>query len=337
MAPRPDSPAPDEASHWYVRVREGLDATEAAAYLKWLDADPANREAFERLDATWLDLGPFGSSAEVLTLRREAVGNIHRGAHTRRTRFSLYIKAAAAAVILLAVGTGLVLWSLPPSEQSYQAPLGERRNVVLADGSTVALDQGSQVKVVYRPLSRELQLVRGQAEFHVAKNAMRPFSVEAAGERVVATGTVFNVDLLSRRVIVTLIEGHVRVSEPAAIGRAAIELNPLQKLTLDLSTGLFGLSRVDADGIEAWKQGKLVFEDEPLENAIERENRYAEHKIVLVAPAMASSPIKGVFRVGDSRAFAEAVADEFALHMTTSFAGDMVLSASQPPKLSKLR
>src|SRR3546814_3966246 len=80
------------------------------------------------------------------------------------------------------------------SSDLYRTVLGERRVVTLADGSTVSLDAASEVRVAYSERARELALVRGQARFDVAHDPRRPFAVQARDQRVVATGTAFNVD-----------------------------------------------------------------------------------------------------------------------------------------------
>src|SRR3546814_1264895 len=85
------------------------------------------------------------------------------------------------------------------SSDLYRTVLGERRVVTLADGSTVSLDAASEVRVAYSERARELALVRGQARFDVAHDPRRPFAVQARDQRVVATGTAFNVDLLDRK------------------------------------------------------------------------------------------------------------------------------------------
>src|SRR3546814_3917007 len=106
------------------------------------------------------------------------------------------------------------------SSDLYRTVLGERRVVTLADGSTVSLDAASEVRVAYSERARELALVRGQARFDVAHDPRRPFAVQARDQRVVATGTAFNVDLFGPQVLITLIEGHVQVLE-ATSSRAA--------------------------------------------------------------------------------------------------------------------
>ena len=313
-----------EAAEWLVRIRDGLSGAESDEHIRWLCADPANGIALQRLQTAWTAVGELGSSPELIAIRRRAL-DTGRSGRPGLHRLNFKIAAAVVAASLVVGGLGFGAWITSGAESNYQTAPGELRTVTLADGSTVSLDENSRVNVVYRPFSREVRLVQGQAEFHVAKNRARPFWVEAAGERVVATGTVFNVDLLSKKVIVTLVEGRVRVSEPAAADAGVIELDPSDRLIVDQSSGSVSKARVNVNDVEAWKQRRLVFESEPLESAIERINRYARRKIVMFAPKAANTPMSGVFRVGESEAFAEDAAAELSLRIERAANGDILL------------
>jgi transmembrane sensor len=86
-------------------------------------------------------------------------------------------------------------------------------------------------------------------------------------------------------------------------------------------------TRVLGDDAEAWKQGKLVFEEEPFDSAIERVNRYASNKVVDLSDVSDRAPITGVFTAGDTRLFAEAVSAELSLRLDRAQNGDFVLSS----------
>jgi transmembrane sensor len=131
---------------------------------------------------------------------------------------------------------------------------------------------------------------------------------------VIATGTLFNVDMLDRHLFVTLLRGSVVVAkEAAAPTDEEIPLKPSERLIVERATGAVQKIRIDAVDADAWARGKLVFEVEPLDQAVARVNRYARRKIVLEAPKQATQPISGVFNVGDVDAFAEAVSAQLPL------------------------
>jgi transmembrane sensor len=212
--------------------------------------------------------------------------------------------AAIAATLLIAVvaGIGAYTWLNRPDD--YQTAAGERRVVTLADGSKLSLDASSEVTVQYRKHERALHLLRGQARFDVAHDKSRPFSVVAGNQRVIATGTAFNIDMAGPRVFVTLIEGHVVVVNEDNAGRW--ELRAGQELTATPSLPPL-IATANTAKVTAWTIGQIVFDDEPLSSVVERVNRYSNTPILIADPAVAQMRISGVFNAGDAPGFVEIV------------------------------
>lgn len=215
-----------------------------------------------------------------------------------------------AVTILALVGSGMI-WvaTRGPQPQVYETRAGEQRTVVLPDSSKIMMDRNSRVSVMYSDRFRDLELSRGQAEFEVAKDPLRPFTVVAGKQRVVATGTLFNVDLLDGQLLVTLLRGEVAVADEigARHARRPVMLRPSERLAMEQSSGLIRRTHVDASAVDAWRRGKIVFAQEPLGRAVARVNRYAARPITLTAWDYARAPISGVFDLGDSEGFARAV------------------------------
>ena len=77
--------------------------------------------------------------------------------------------------------------------------------------------------------------------------------------------------------------------------------------------------RVDRDGTEqfnsdadiqaatAWREGKVIFRDAPLRDAIERMNRYSRLRLQIEPGALAEERVSGVFEAGDALGFAKAL------------------------------
>ena len=131
---------------------------------------------------------------------RRVIGIGTRAAACLRSRPSLLIGL---------VGISGYWWLVLPDD--YRTAIGERRVITLSDGSKLSLDADSEVTVRYGKHDRSLHLLKGQARFDVAHDKTRPFSVVAGSQKVIATGTAFNIDMAGPKVLVTLIEGHVVV------------------------------------------------------------------------------------------------------------------------------
>lgn len=210
-------PSPDDlaiqqaAARWTVDRDRGLSAAESVEFELWLAADPRHAAAMRRTGGAWslLDRVPdLAAQRELLVLRQKR----------ERSRRLVYFSSLAAAALLAVAALGW--WRSASSSAS--APLASAlvatgpREVVLADGTAVKLNAGSEIVEEYEPAERRVRLTRGEAHFDVTKDKARPFIVVAGGVRVRAVGTAFNVNFHSSRVEVLVTEGAVRVATPGA-------------------------------------------------------------------------------------------------------------------------
>lgn len=305
--------AMEAAAAWRVRMDEAAWSPADDAELDvWLAADERHAQAFEQTGAVWDFFDVNAAEPEMMRARRDAIDRAQRAAGRRWSGPGRFVRlpgygriaAGLAAVAVLAAG----IYPLVDGKVSYGTGLGERRVVTLADGSKVSLDALTRVSVDYSKSARRLTLIRGQARFDVAKDVTRPFSVAARDRTVVATGTAFNIDLLAPEVRVTLIEGRVVVLPRARSTAPAksVELRTGQQLvaTADAAPTVAPANLAETT---AWQQGKIIFDDEPLEDAVARVNRYSKRKIALGDAAARATRVSGVFEAGDTAAFVGAV------------------------------
>ncbi len=323
--------AVDQASRWYLRLLAApLSAAESRALQAWIKADPRHAALLAQAQSAWDVVGEQAAQPRMLRLRHEAVAQLrqaNRETQRRRRRSGM---AAAVAGVLLAIGLS-AFWMLAP--RAYRTGIDERTRIVLEDGSSATLDAASELKVRYTQGRRQLWLERGRASFDVAKDPARPFSVQAAGKRVVATGTRFSVERLDRQMRVVLYEGRVAVwsvrdgvrdglskvslqtaAEPAAGARA---LRPGQELIASADPAA-DLARarvvaVDPKEAQAWENGQLIFRDVPLALAVARVNRYSRTPLRLGDAQVARIRVSGLFRAGDTAAFVDGVTAVFAV------------------------
>jgi len=298
-----------EAPDWSIEQDAELEA--------WLQADERHAEAFERTGQVWDYFDQHAASPELIAARRALLGRVQRQARGRwgeRPAVPARRMAAAAMLAIALLGAGVL--PLVSRGDVYQTGRGERRVVTLRDGSVLSLDALTKVSVHYQKNARRLTLERGQARFDVAHDVSRPFSVTARDRTVVATGTAFNIDVLRPEVRVTLIEGRVLVlrRDPPLIPLIGTPARPAKPVELHAGEALVAtrdapprLVKADLDEATAWQKGKLMFDREPLGEAVERVNRYSDRRIVVADAQAAAVPISGVFNIGDVNAFLEAV------------------------------
>lgn len=287
-----------EAVRLRVRLAElGVDSTpESEAWLR----EPENFAAWVQVSEPWEFLDEQADAPEALAARRQALQSLRQNRMSPHPHGWHYAIGGIAAILILGIlvwaGVG---WLQRPAD--YATALGERRVVTLDDGSRVSLDSDSEVTVRYTDTARILHLLRGQARFDVAHDVERPFSVLAGGEKVIATGTAFNIDLSGNGVLVTLIEGHVVVVDEKAVSmpsRRQISLESGQQLTA-LAQKEPAVEHANIQRVTAWMNGQLIFDNEPLSQVVARVSRYTKVPIAIRDPQVAAMRISGVFNTGD--------------------------------------
>ena len=338
--------AREQAALWCVRLADDdLDHAGREALQAWFDADETHRGLLDDAVAAWRAVEEQAARPGMIALRGEALEDLRRAQRERWARPDRRpaIWTALAACLVVAVGTG-VAWraSLP---DVYRTTEGERRIVELADGSRASLDSATVLKVKYDGGRRRLWLDSGRAKFSVAKDPLRPFSVAAGDKLVVATGTVFSVERLTGQMRVVLYEGHVAVLDdgagrrnaPAPIKVGAIPaeklLTPDHELVTSTGAEATVVSPTDPARAKAWENGQLVFQDEPMDLAVERVNRYARAKLRIGDPSVGRLRISGVFTSGDTDAFVDGVTAVLPVHAVAAN-GETVLKIDRGQKNS---
>ena len=301
----------DAAAAWRMRVDEpGWSLADEQALAAWLAEDDSHAQAFARTGQVWDFFEEHAAAPEMMRARRDAIDRAQRRAGHRWAGAGWLLRAPAPARIAAGIAAAVVLgagaWPLVDGVDVYRTGFGERRVVTLDDGSKLSLDGRTRIEVRYTKGARELKLVAGQARFDVARDPLRPFKVAARDQTVVATGTAFNIDVSAPMVCVTLIEGRAIVLDRDALKAKPVELRGGQQLVAPVDAPPV-VEVADLGEATAWQQGKIIFDDEPLAQAVERVNRYSERQVVVADAAARAQRVSGVFDAGDMDAFVEAV------------------------------
>lgn len=312
------------AGQWCLRMAEGaLSDAQMAEFLAWIGEDPENQRCFDSVSAMWSALGEESTSPEMIIHRQKALRYV-RQAEAKQTHLGRWrtLSAAAALILVLAGGT----W-LAQRPTLYETHVGERRVILLEDGSRLSLDADTRVRVRYAFNRRDLTLERGRANFTVAHDTKRPFAVTSGEKIVVATGTAFSVERLKDEVRVILYEGHVNVftrapggdrapqmvAAPTGVRAAEKLLKPGTQLILPENASIGQLATVEETTPRSWEGGQLEFSNDRLESAAERMNRYASGRRIVVTPDVAALRVSGTFNAGDTEAFARTTAGVFQI------------------------
>jgi ferric-dicitrate binding protein FerR (iron transport regulator) len=155
--------------------------------------------------------------------------------------------------------------SKQPVYLEVSTPFGTHTKMNLPDGSSVWLNAGSLLKypAVFTPGSRRVYL-SGEAYFEVESDKENPFVVETKNVDVEATGTAFNIESYQKDslITVTMARGEVAVHIEDA---PSIAMRPGEQMEYNVKNDRYEIRNTDAYKWYAWKDGIMVFRNDPLE------------------------------------------------------------------------
>lgn len=240
---------------WLIDLQADSDNTELRArWQRWLNASPEHRAAWRAIEA-------FGARMRAVP---PALGHaaLAPGKSRRRALKTLAVLLGAGGSAWLAHESG----QIPRLMADLRTGPGERRQVTLADGSTLELNADTAVDVHFDAGSRRLVLHRGEILIATAPDTARPFFVDAPQGRARALGTRYSVRTGSGTdgalTHVAVYEGSVSI-EPRQAGQAApLILRAGQQTHFSEFEAHTPTAARAAD--TAWTRGILIAEDMPL-------------------------------------------------------------------------
>jgi transmembrane sensor len=248
----------------------------------WINASELNKNCYLQLKNIWDASDKKINLSEISTEKalKKVLSRISKVEKSHS--FWFYWQRIAAVLFIPLLLAGFLWFRLSPknkqSEAVYNevyAAFGTRSALKLADGSQVWLNSGSSLRYPDKfSDNQRIVYLKGEAYFEVKTDKTKPFIVQTQNLSVKATGTKFNVmafksDHLTE---VTLVEGKVFVDESNKSGSSATitELKPNEHLEYDAISGKSKLEAEDVYKYIAWKDGKLVFRNEPLSDVVKQ-------------------------------------------------------------------
>ena len=185
--------------------------------------------------------------------------------------FSLLILLTAGVYLMMPRSTTI------PAITKFETRMGERKQYLLPDGSTVILNSNSNFSFdqKFGNIDRQIEMT-GDAFFKVAKNPSKPFIVKSNGFSTTAIGTAFYVHtgISAADYRVDLLEGEVKLEKNTS-GEISY-LTAGQKASWANSSSSFTKQQYDTLTLNKWVKGILSFNNTPVTKAFEEmENWYS--------------------------------------------------------------
>jgi ferric-dicitrate binding protein FerR (iron transport regulator) len=255
---------------------------EAELLQQWLQADEAHLAEYEQLRKSWLTRLPykrFTNAEEEFDKLWNRVypkrNNVGAPKGKRQSRLELYVKIAAAFLVLLTVSFLVYKYDDQMVEEPSIATVskhtteGQKSRVFLEDGTQVWLNSASEITYpeTFMQSDRRSLRLHGEAYFSVAKDQSKPFWVQCDGMTLKVLGTQFNVDASRHdQINVALVEGSVSVQwENTDGGTADAVLTPGEMITINADGSAVVSEDFDVKAACAWKDGMLYFKDATLD------------------------------------------------------------------------
>jgi len=307
-----------DASEWIQRLNESTSQAVVDRWLQWCKSDPQNLPVFEQMQGVW----------DALHLARSTQSHLPQNIDRRKHRS--WLIALAASILLL---VGVAGWTALrySNVQVFDTAIGEQRSVILADGSKLELAPDSRVRTRFTLVERNVELERGQAFFAVAHGTLRPFIVHVNNLKVTAVGTAFDVRVDPGGAVVTVSEGRVNVAtmtdEVGAGPRTdagTVRAGVGERVTFSRSARRLTVATVDPKVAGSWRDGKLQFQDDPLEDVVGVVNRYGGPQISL-AGALQQTRFTGTVSPNHIRDWLKALEQIYAVEMVDEGANGVLI------------
>ena len=292
----------EEAAAWVLKNRNGeRSAPDSRAFEAWLAESPENKTAYE-------------AAERLMGEARNAILN-----DPALRSFKVKPRPPAARIVTIAIlgmalAGGAFVYSDGPMRLQADAisGTGEMPTITLADGSTMQLNASSAVAYRFTGQTRTVTLLRGQAFFAVAKDASRPFVVEALGGRTTALGTAFDVRTDEHATEVTVTEHAVSVASDT-LAEPAVRVGEGHQAVYDRDGKVRDVRQAETHAVLAWRRGQLVVDNAPVAEVVSEIGRHFGGRIIISNSELAARRASGTFIVTDTDAALGLLRDSLGL------------------------
>ncbi|MVZ67308.1 DUF4974 domain-containing protein [Sphingobacterium sp. DK4209] len=308
-----------EKDHFFTLLDNKLQGTLSADELKELEALVASNQDYKQfysmvfsssqVDITNVDLAFDRQIEKIEALQKPQIRSI----------WPKYLRIAASILLLGLLGYFALYFTNSNSEQVYMTMNGEREFFKLEDGTEVWLNGGSKLRISseFGEQDRRVEL-EGEGYFHVAKDAKKPFFVNAKNTQIRVLGTTFNVRAYAEedKTETILIEGKVELK--AGEKHQPYTMSPGEKVAVVSSSDAQAALSADDGRVTQlgdvalvvsskdlgnltnskeiqWRSNKLVFDNESMSIVFSKLEKWYNVKIETTVGDINKSRFSGYF------------------------------------------
>ncbi|BCA56583.1 iron dicitrate transporter FecR [Nitrospira sp. KM1] len=292
-----------QALDWLIALHDRPDDHDIRERFEvWLTINEANGKAWADAWRLWKLIGetpPAHADAwaprPASSIQIDSPAVVPDRANRRSSRHIRYWRPAA-----LAAGLAACLFFALPNIRIYwhadhRTGIGESAQVTLSDGSIMHLAADTAVRVIHDPMTRGVELLKGEAFFEVKPDSSRPFQVKASEWTTTVLGTAFDVNLGSQTASVAVEQGNVRVDRTGEGPSVEQSLEVGDWIRVERGRGVTAQGHGQPSQVAAWRLGRLIVKSRSISDVIGELERYHRGVILVTDPRLKSRLVSGVY------------------------------------------
>ena len=318
----------------YKSFSGDLSAEEQNQLENWLSESDANQKEADALKKTWQLSANFSKNLEVNLdaefaqlqnrIDDEEKGNVKEAIvktmPTTQKKSWWKPLSVAAAVLLLAGAFFMFNQNSATVEMLAMETLeGEMKEVALADGSKVWLNENSKLTYPNAMNGDERRVtLAGEAFFDITKNPSKPFIIDTRDAEVKVLGTSFEVRAMDDEIRTEVVVKTGRVSLGKKNDLKPIELTANQKGIYNRETGKklnFDVKNLNSI---SWQNNMLVFDDLPLEKVLVDVENHFGIKVILENQDLLKCKFESLFPDAKEKEVLKGISSVFKMKLIDS-------------------
>lgn len=290
-------------------LSSNLDKESFAELQQWSMESESHRIYVRDKLELWFSSGVSGSKVSFNEDKAFALFNQRKNAYTPKEKYArrffswriLYRVAAVILLLILPLATyyqGKHTVKQGFSDIVVEASYGTNTKLNLPDGTLLWLNAGSKITYSqgFGVDDRKLRL-EGEGYFEVAHNEKIPFEVCTREVSLRVLGTKFNFKNYSddSEAMICLMEGKVALQNEKKV-MPELYLKPNERMVMNKQTGEMVKSKVNVEYANIWRENKLFFDEELLEDIAKKLMRSYDVRIE-VADSLRDKRFYGDFMI----------------------------------------
>lgn len=311
----------------YKYIKREVSAKEKVELKNWLDASEENRKLKSKIEQDWKLSEQYSPDLDIDV--KADFERLRQRIRTQKTKQNTEPKIrsinsrrqwlAIAAAVVLAITTGWWLTNndsgtIEQNIQIAQTSIGEKREIFLADGSKVWLNENSRLTFPTSFLANQRKIeLEGEAFFEIEKNPAAPFIVQMTEANVTVLGTSFNINARAEnpQLAVTVRTGKVRLQSNQ--NQDTLILIKGEKGLLDVKNHVFEKQKEVYSNDFAWQTGVLRFKNKTLSEVINIINDFYKGEATITQASMRKCLFDGRLQEKNLKDALESIADAFQM------------------------